>query len=191
MKFEQTDIPALNFIIDRIIKNSSPMYSHELVTAGFINSSDYVEIESEFEILLSIINYYNCGTVTDARNEDHGASVEKNGETAKFKRDGGFLKLFDSLTDRVTNYNKISESQKEINNKIDEIILTLKNQNYGQEILFDELQELKELYPKISKKNWGQLLKGKLLDLALDQIINTETAKDIFMAITSQVLQLK
>lgn len=191
MKFEHTDIPALNFIIDRIIKNSSPLYSHELVTAGFINSSDYVEIESEFEILLSIINYYNCGTVTDARNEDHGASVEKNGETAKFKRDGGFLKLFESLTDRVTDYNKISESQKEINDKIDEVILTLKNQNYGQEILFDELQELKELYPKNSKKNWGQLLKVKLIDLAVDQIINPEIAKSIFMAITNQTLQLK
>lgn len=191
MKFEHTDIPALNFIIDRIIKNSNPLYSHELVTAGFINSSDYVEIESEFEILLSIINYYNCGTVTDARNEDHGSSVEKNGETAKFKRDGGFLKLFESLTDRVTDYNKISESQKEINDKIDEVILTLKNQNYGQEILFDELQELKELYPKINKKNWGQLLKGKLLDLALDQIINPEIAKSIFIAITNQALQLK
>ncbi|MDC9724038.1 MAG: hypothetical protein PSN34_14875 [Urechidicola sp.] len=191
MKFRESDIPALDFIIDRIIKDNFPLYANELVSADFIKSKENYEIESEFEILLSVINHYNCGTVTDARNEDHGASVEKNGNTAKFKRDGGFLELFDSLKDGVTDYDKITESQIEINKKIDEIIATLEKQNFGQEILFNELQELKELYPKLSKKNWGQVLKGKLIDLGFAQIINQEIAEKIFTELTNQVLQLK
>lgn len=191
MKFRESEIPALDFIIDRIIKDNFPLYANELVSAGFIKSKENYEIESEFEILLSIIDYYNCGTVTDARNEDHGASVVKNGNTAIFKRDGGFLELFNSLKDGVTDYNQITESQNEINNKIDEIIAILEKQNFGQEILFNELQELKELYPKLSKKNWGQILKGKLIDLGFAQIINQEIAEKIFTELTNQVLRLK
>ena len=191
MKFRESEIPALDFIIDRIIKDNFPLYANELVSAGLIKSKENYEIESEFEILLSVINYYNYGTVTDARNEDHGASVEKNGNTAKFKRDGGFLELFNSLKDGVTDYDKITESQIELNKKIDQIIATLNKQNFGQEILFNELQELKELYPKLSKKNWGQILKGKLIDLGFAQVINQEIAENIFTELTNQVLRLK
>tara|TARA_R100000541_G_scaffold3587_1_gene10854 strand:+ start:224 stop:799 length:576 start_codon:yes stop_codon:yes gene_type:complete len=191
LKIKESEIPALDFIIDRIIKDNFPLYANELVSAGFIKSKENYEIESEFEILLSIIDYYNCGTVTDARNEDHGASVIKNGKTAIFKRDGGFLELFNTLKDGVTDYNQITESQNEINNKIDKIIAILEKQNFGQEILFNELQELKELYPKLSKKNWGQVLKGKLIDLGFAQIINQEIAEKIFTELTNQVLRLK
>jgi hypothetical protein len=191
LKFRESEIPALDFIIDRIIKDNFPLYANELVSAGFIKSKENYEIASQFEILISVINHYNYGTVTDARNEDHGASIEKNGNTAKFKRDGGFLELFNSLKDGVTDYDKITESQIELNKKIDEIIATLNKQNFGQEILFNELQELKELYPKLSKKNWGQILKGKLIDLRFAQVINQEIAENIFTELTNQVLRLK
>lgn len=191
MKFNKSDILPLDFIVDKILKESFPLYAHELVFAGFINAKENHDIESEFEIMLSIIDYYDLGTVTDARNEDHGASVKKNGNTAKFKRDGGFSKLFNSLKEGVTDYDQITNSQKEINKKIDEIIEDLKKQNFGQEILFNELQELKDLYPKLNRKNWGQLLKGKIMDLGLAQIINQEVAQKIFTEITNQVLELK
>ena len=85
----------------------------------------------------------------------------------------------------------MEKSQNEINNKIDKIIAILEKQNFGQEILFNELQELKELYPKLSKKNWGQVLKGKLIDLGFAQIINQEIAEKIFTELTNQVLRLK
>jgi len=191
LKFKESDIPTLDFIIERIIRESFPLYANELVSAGFIKSKENYQIESDFEVLLSIINHYNYGTVTDARDEDHGASIVKNGNSAKFKRDGGFSELFNSLKCEITDYNKITESQKEINNKIDEIIETLKEQGFGQEILFNELQELKELYQKLNKKNWGQVLKGKLIDLGFAQIINQEIAESILTGLTNQVLRLK
>jgi len=91
----------------------------------------------------------------------------------------------------TTDYSKINKSQEELNEKIDEIIDTLKKQDFGQEILFNELQELKELYSKLNKKNWGQLLKGKLIDLGLAQVINKEVMGEIFSELTEQILKIK
>lgn len=191
MNFNKEDISALNFIVNRILNDQFPLYSHELVKAKYITTSDYNEIENEFECLLSIINHYKVGEVTDARNEDHGASIVKNGNTAKFRKDGGFENLFDTLGMEFTNYDVINQSQEKLNSKIEEIIELLTKQGFGQEILFNELQELKELYPKLNKKNWGQVLKGKLVDLGIAQVINQEVAETIFKGLTEQVLRLK
>ncbi|WP_233899344.1 hypothetical protein [Tenacibaculum piscium] len=191
MNFNKEEIPALNFIVNRILDKQFPLYSHELVQANFIKTSDFNKIENEFECLLAIINHYNVGEVTNARNEDHGASVVKNGNTAKFRKDGGFKNLFDNLGMEFTNYDAINQSQEKLNSKIEEIIELLTKQGFGQEILFDELKELKDLYPKLNKKNWGQILKGKLLDLGIAQVINQEVAETIFKGLTEQVLRLK
>jgi dsDNA-binding SOS-regulon protein len=59
-----------------------------------------------------------------------------------------------------------------ISKKIDLIILRLEKLGYGQEILFEELEELKDLYTKLNKKNWSQILKGKLLDMVGKKIID-------------------
>lgn len=56
--------------------------------------------------------------------------------------------------------------------KIDLIISKLEKLGYGQEILFDELEELKSLYSKLNKKNWSQLVKGKIIDLAISKVID-------------------
>ncbi len=91
---------------------------------------------------------------------------------------------------QTTDYSKISDSQTEINKRIDEVIARLEKLGLGQEIIFDELSELKELYGKMDKKNWGQLLKGKIVDLGISQVINAETAKMVFEGITNEVLKL-
>ena len=61
----------------------------------------------------------------------------------------------------------------------------------GKNCFFNELQELKELYPKLNKKNWGQILKGKLIDLGLAQVINKDVMELIFKELTDQILRLK
>lgn len=91
----------------------------------------------------------------------------------------------------TTDYSKIDKSQEELNAKIDEIIEALRQQGAGQEVLFDELEELKHLYTTLNKKNWGQVLKGKLIDLGLSQLISTEVMQGIFKELTDQVLKLK
>ena len=61
----------------------------------------------------------------------------------------------------------------------------------GQQVLFEELEEMKELFTKMSKKSWGQLLKGKLVDIALDKIISIEAANFIWHSFTNHdVLRL-
>ncbi len=154
-------------------------------------------------------DYYHSVSVILSGN---GISLSRHGEErelAKTLEDYGYVKLIHTkdvsaqltiegkrfveknLTKQTTDYSKIDKSQDELNQKIDEIIETLNKQNLGQEILFEELQELKELYSKLSKKNWGQILKGKLIDLGLAQVINKEVMETIFKELTDQVLKLK
>lgn len=87
-------------------------------------------------------------------------------------------------------YSSINQTSEELNAKIDEIIETLKMQGLGQEILFDELQELKDLYTKLNKKNWGQVLKGKLFDIGLAKLVENDTLKFIYENLTDNELLL-
>lgn len=88
------------------------------------------------------------------------------------------------------NYNDFNKSQEEINERVDEIIEKLTKLGYGQEIIFDEIQELKELYTTLNKKNWGQLVKGKIVDLALSKLIENDTLSYIYEKLTDQTLRL-
>jgi hypothetical protein len=88
------------------------------------------------------------------------------------------------------NYNDINKSQEEIDRQIDEIIEKLTNLGYGQEIIFDEIQELKDLYSTLNKKNWGQIVKGKLVDLALAKLIEADTLSFIYEKLTNHTLRL-
>lgn len=81
-----------------------------------------------------------------------------------------------------------------VSKKIDSIIKKLDELGLGQEILFNELEELKGLYLKLNKKNWSQILKGKLLEMSLGkvldldalEIISNELLKTNFPKILSQ-----
>lgn len=90
----------------------------------------------------------------------------------------------------TSDYSKINDSQTAINDKIDEVIEHLNKLGLGQEIIFDELNDLKVLYGKLDKKNWGQLLKGKLVDLGLSQVVNIEILENIYNELTNEVLRL-
>lgn len=89
-----------------------------------------------------------------------------------------------------TDYSQVSDTQTEINNKINDIINQLNKLGLGQEIIFDELSEMKDLYGKLDKKNWGQLLKGKLIDLGLSQVVNKEVLNLIYKELTQEILKL-
>jgi hypothetical protein len=88
------------------------------------------------------------------------------------------------------NYSLISDDQNEISNKIDQIIKDIEKLGFGQQIIFDEFEELKDLYLHLDKKNWAQLLKGKLVDLGLSQAISYEVMKAIYESFTHEVLRI-
>ena len=50
---------------------------------------------------------------------------------------------------------------------------------FGQQIIFDELDELKE-YLNLGKKNWFQLLKGKLFDLTVSKTLEETVIKGVY-----------
>jgi hypothetical protein len=60
----------------------------------------------------------------------------------------------------------------------------------GQEVLFEELQDLKEQLKNLNKKNWGELLKGKLFDMTMSKIISFETFEIIFKFIVGEDIKI-
>jgi hypothetical protein len=88
------------------------------------------------------------------------------------------------------NYEDINKSKEEIDERVNEVIEKLTKLGYGQEIIFEEIQELKELYATLSKKNWGQIVKGKLVDLSLAKLIENDTLKYIYEKLTDHTLHL-
>jgi len=78
--------------------------------------------------------------------------------------------------------------------KIDDLMdrlkkMELKN-DVGQEILFTEIEELKELYLKLNKKNWKQMVLGKLADLSIGKAVENDTIKFIYERLTGDELKL-
>ena len=69
----------------------------------------------------------------------------------------------------------IDEEEKELlERKLDELSTRLTKIEVGQQIayddLMDELETLKKLLNVLGKKDWGQLLKGKLIDAGFGQL---------------------
>jgi hypothetical protein len=102
----------------------------------------------------------------------------------------GQLYVEEHLSPYKEDYSNIPDDKAAIDDLIDQVKEKLSTISAGQEVLFNELEELRELYGKLSKKNWGELLKGKLFDLALDRIISKETFMFIFGALTGHDLKL-
>lgn len=102
----------------------------------------------------------------------------------------GKIHVEDKRKSHTENYENVNGSQDEINQKIDEIMSKLAKLGFGQEIIFDEIEELKNLYPNLSKKNWGQIVKGKLIDLALSKLIDNDTVEYIYKTLVNHKFHL-
>jgi len=60
----------------------------------------------------------------------------------------------------------------------------------GQEINYEEIQELKEQLKTLKKKNWGEFLKGKLFDMTMSKIISLETFKAAFKFLVGEDINI-
>lgn len=136
-------------------------------------------------------------------------SYDEDRELASLLEDNGFIQTTpseDGLSAQLTisgamhveelrkvhneDYNDITKSSDEINKKIDQIIQELHKQHLGQEIIYNELEELKDLYTKVSKKTWGQTLKGKLFDIGVSQALDKDVLQYIYEQLTNHQLRL-
>lgn len=94
------------------------------------------------------------------------------------------------LKSKISKKSKEKTSTINLDEKLDAIIIRLKELGYGQEIIFNEIEELRDYQTTLSKKSWTQLLKGKLVDLGVDEVINKETALMIYEFLTNDKLKL-
>ena len=150
-------------------------------------------------------NYYSLSKILDLNNIEN-----RQGETRELAEDlakRGYVILFSQYGNNGDDYVKLSvkgasyierkttkkvkkKSQEEIDAKIEKITEMLIKLGYGQEIIFNEMEEIRNLYSKLNKKNWSELVKGKLIDLGLSQVINKETISKIFETLIDQKFQL-
>ncbi|NEN24202.1 hypothetical protein G3O08_11880 [Cryomorpha ignava] len=147
-------------------------------------------IQKKFDYLMHKLylvyseDFYSVEYLLDLNGIDYrGEEPAGLGEALRLK---GYVKstdrrnLFIKLTVKGAAYleRKVEASNKsknqldsdELIQKIDLVINKLQSLGYGHEILFNEIEELKSAASKLNKKNWMELLKGKVLDLVVDEI---------------------
>lgn len=194
----------------RILSISDAIIKPEVVE--LTNRNAYTS-EQTLELILDKLydlydnSYHSIATIL----EGNGITLKRHGEDRellKMLEDSGYVsavhmrnsagqltlrgKLYieDKRKSYKENYNDINKSQEEMNERIDEIIEKLTKLGYGQEIIFDEIQELKVLYTTLNKKNWGQVVKGKIVDLSLSKLVENDTLSYIYEKLTDHILQL-
>lgn len=88
-----------------------------------------------------------------------------------------------------TDENKFTKEQiQNLNEKIDTLINEFKIQGLANEILFNELQDLKDYLNILHKKNWGEMFRGKILDMAMGKIVEPEILTKAYETITGTSL---
>jgi len=71
------------------------------------------------------------------------------------------------------------EDESKLHNKLNKILDELEQQGFGQQIIFDEIEELKNHF-NLGKRNWFQLLKGKVVDLTLKKVLDKTIVQEIY-----------
>jgi predicted RNA-binding protein with EMAP domain len=72
-----------------------------------------------------------------------------------------------------------TEQEADLHNKLNNILEKLEKQGFGQQIIFEEIEDLKNHF-NLGKKNWFQLLKGKVVDLTLKKVLDKTIVQEIY-----------
>lgn len=138
------------------------------------------------------------GVKLDGRGEDwdYGRMLENRGlidsmngreVNAKLKLEGKFA-IEQARKAKITDYSKISSSDEELKELINQVLEKIEGLGFGQQIIFDEFDELRNDIPHLSKKSFGQLLKSKLGDLVTAKAFDKALASEVFKEFTKQIL---
>ena len=105
-----------------------------------------------------------------------------------------FIELIEWYISESKVRNEIDYFSKEeilrIENNFEELkYQTLKLQK-GQEIIFNEADEIKQLLNGLNKKNWTELVKAKFNEMWLGKLISLETAELLIKTITGENIKL-
>jgi len=102
----------------------------------------------------------------------------------------GRLRAEELMRAKQADYSKIPDDAEQLTDVLAEIRHKLDMIGCGQEILFDDLEELRELYGKLSKRSWGQLLKSKAVDWVAEKVVDKSVVSWIYDQLTKTELRL-
>jgi len=70
--------------------------------------------------------------------------------------------------------------------KFNAIITELNNSGIVQDIVFEEINDLRQLIYKLTQKQWKEVVLGKLVDLGVQQSVKNDTLKLIYEKLTNE-----
>jgi hypothetical protein len=118
----------------------------------------------------------------DCTNKNCDFSIER--ERGKFAIEQNIDEIEEYYTYEAKPKEKFTtEEESELNEKLNVIIQKLNDQGLGQEILFEEINSLKDHF-NLGKRNWFQLLKGKLFDLTVEKILEKTVVEEIYKTLS-------
>lgn len=188
--------------------------SDTIVRPDEIDLSERQNLDTEGILDLILVKLYNLykdgkyhsinwilegnGVRLNGRSEDwdYGRMLENRGfiecmngrnVNAKLTLEGKYM-IEQARKAKVTDYSKISSSEEELKNLIKEVLVKIEGLGFGQQIIFDEFDELRNDIPNLSKKSFGQLLKSKLYDLVTAKAFDKAVASEIFKEFTNEIL---
>jgi hypothetical protein len=83
-----------------------------------------------------------------------------------------------------------NQTTEELEKRMNEVIEKLTTLGYGQEVLFNELQEIKDVFPTLNNKTWRQLIKGKIVDMVVGKVLSVDAAKFVYEHVTGNSLHI-
>ena len=109
-----------------------------------------------------------------------GCDYEEAVDTGVFAIDDEIDEINRFYTFEAKDKNKFSvEEETNLHTKLNKIIEELELRGYAQQIIFDEIEELKSHF-NLGKKNWLQLFKGKLSDLISKKILDKTIVTGVY-----------
>ena len=120
-------------------------------------------------------------------NEEHKKTCKGGGCRFVEEREIGLF-VIDQEIDELNKYYSFEpededkfdpEQEAGLHSKLNTIIDELHKQGLGQEIIFDEIESLKS-HLHLGKKTWFQLLKGKIVEMTVEKVIDETVAKEIY-----------
>lgn len=195
-------IQSVTYIKD-ISSTATPFVNPDEEFETELNVTDKMEFVLRKLHLVYSENFYSIGEILKLNNisfrgkdaEEIAIDLKRRGYIIR-ERDysGDKAKLTVKGASYVERKSKARTTKKttvgNLDDKLDEILLRLKKLGYGQEVIFTEIEELRDYQTKLSKKSWTQLLKGKLFDMGVEEVISKETALMIYEFLTNDKLKL-
>jgi len=119
--------------------------------------------------------------------ENHLKECNQKGCKFPEDRDLGVFAI-DQEIDEINSYFKFEpnkddaftpEEESNLHSKLNEVIEHLSTLKVGQEVIFEEIESLKNHF-NLGKKTWFQLLKGKLGEVMIEQALEKTVVQEIF-----------